>query len=444
MTSTRSAEATPAGPRIGLRAKLVRVYALQVLLISAAAMVGMYITYVIVQDVLTRQALNGEAEHFWRLFEADPRHPLPNVDNMRGFLRTPSGQVLGDGKPPPYLAALQPGFGAATGVDPAPLVHVSERDGHRLYLIFAEAEVSDLVFYFGLAPLSAVLLTIYALLFAAYRLSQRAISPMLALARSLQHFDFATTHELDIPELGEDADNETRTMVQSLEHFVARLDRFVERERNFTRDAGHELRTPVAVLKGSLDLLETNRDRPETEKKTLARMRRVLDDTETLLETLLLLAREQELLPPAEETSVNDVVAEQLETLTTLATERCNELVFDERADCVVMAPDRVVAIVAGNLLRNALTYTQDGTVTATINANSLTVADTGIGMSGQDVEAAFGAFYRSDAARASGRGHGLGLAIVKRLADQFNWRVTVSSEVGQGTTFKVDFDAES
>lgn len=432
----RSVLSSSKTPRLGLRAKLIRVYALQLLLISIAASVGVFITYLIVQDVLTRQALNGEAEHYWSLFDENPDQPLPNTNNLVGFLAKPGDLST----VPAYLHDLEPSFGPVSGLKPESLAHVSEHNGHHLYLVFAEAQVSDLVFYFGLAPLAAVLLTVYFLLFATYRLSQRAISPVLALARSLEKFDFETEHELSIPNLTGDEDAETRTMVRSLEHFVARIERFVERERNFTRDAGHELRTPIAVLKGSLDLLENQPTRSPVEEKTLARMRRVLDETETLLETLLLLAREQDAASVAPRTNVSHVVAEQVEQLSALAAEQGNRLVYDSLEDCWILAQDRVVAIIVGNLLRNALSYTTEGTVTVTVKDLAVRIEDTGIGMSESDIEQAFSAFYRSDLARASGRGHGLGLAIVKRLTDQFGWTVALDSEVGRGSTLTVRF----
>lgn len=425
-----------ATPRVGLRAKLIRVYTLQLLLISAAALVGVFITYLIVQDVLTRQALNGEAEHYWSLFDENPNQPLPNTNNLTGYLARPGDLST----VPDYLRDLEPSFGRPPGLEPAALVHVSEHRGHHLYLVFAEAQVSDLVFYFGLAPLAAVLLTVYLLLFATYRLSQRAISPVLALARSLEKFDFEKEHELNIPDLTGDEDAETRTMVRSLQHFVARIDRFVERERNFTRDAGHELRTPIAVLKGSLDLLENQPEQSPVQEKTLARMRRVLDETETLLETLLLLAREQDVASAAPRVNVSHVVAEQVELLSELAAERGNRLVYESHEDCWILAQDRVVAIIVSNLLRNALSYTSNGSVTVVVDSQALRIEDTGIGMSEADIERAFTAFYRSDPARESGHGHGLGLAIVKRLCDQFGWTVTLESSLGSGSTFTVVF----
>ena len=160
---------------------MVRVYALQVLAISIAALIGVGMTYVIVENVLTREALATEATYYWDYVGKDPNHPLPNVRNMMGYL------AQGDdysGVPEP-LRSLDVGFGSADNIPGSPPVHVSQRGDKTLYLVFAEAQVADLVFYFGLAPLAAVLLTVYILLFLTYRLSHAAISP---------HVEFGASH----------------------------------------------------------------------------------------------------------------------------------------------------------------------------------------------------------------------------------------------------------
>ena len=120
------------------------------LLISVAALVGVFITYLIVENVLTREALVTEAAYYWDYLGNDPDHPLPNVRNMMGY------KAVGEdfSAVPEALRGLEPGFGKAKTMDGEPLVYVSQRGDQTLYLVFAEAQVADLVFYFGLAPLA--------------------------------------------------------------------------------------------------------------------------------------------------------------------------------------------------------------------------------------------------------------------------------------------------
>jgi len=169
---------------------------------------------------------------------------------MRGYLAA-DGDLTAI---PPELREQLPGYRRINFEGHQPILHVSDFDGARLYLVFAAAKVSDLAFYFGVAPLSAVLLLIYCLAWYTYRLSLRAVSPIVQLAERLERSDLSLDRgiRLNLDELRHDADAEVAVMIDSLDRFTTRLNAFVERERDFTRDASHELRTPLAVLNASL------------------------------------------------------------------------------------------------------------------------------------------------------------------------------------------------
>lgn len=424
--------------RTGLRAKLVRVFTIQVGIVSLATLGGIYIANTIIVDMVLREGLEQEADYFWNRLAADPAAALPETANMHSYMAV-DGDASGV---PERLRDIPPDRAVRSIADDTELVHVSEQGGKRLYLVWAKSQIYDIAFFFGIVPLAVVLLVIYGLSFLAYRLSQQAISPVVQLARRLEDFDFEhdTAIQVDLNPLREVADAEVLSMIDAVETFSERLRAFVERERVFTRDAGHELRTPVAVFKGTLDLLEQNPNRPPHEQKALARMRRTVQDMETLLETLLMLARESETALPAEDVVVNDVVAGQMDMLSPVARKAGNTLSLHEHAELKIRAPVKVVEIVIGNLMRNAVNYTRDGKVEVTIGESSVVVADTGVGMSGEDMERAFDPFYRADQSRGLTPGHGLGLSIVKRLVRQFGWRISAHSHPGEGTSVEVSF----
>ncbi len=423
----------------GIRAKLVRVFALQVGIISLGILVGIYITQALVYGVVMREALNAEADHYWERAERKAGHALPDVANLTGYLA-----VDGDFSAVPELYRELPpvGFAQLDVDERQALVHVSERDNQRLFLVFEAEQVSELAFFFGIVPLAVVLVLIYGLTFLTYRLSQRAVSPLIRLANYLEDFDFEGQQRFELALDGFDtrADAEVATMVEAVSRFTERLNAFVERERVFTSDAGHELRTPVAVFKGSLELLEENQERPAYELKALSRMRRTVEDMEQLLQTLLMLAREEEVSSPAIDIDVNQVVSDQLDLVRDVAKKANNQLQLHEHASLGVRAPRQVVEIVLGNLIRNAVNYTQNGEVVVSVERGTVTVKDTGIGMSGAELKNAFEPFYRADESRGVIKGHGLGLSIVKRLVHQFGWSISVYSRPGEGTSIAISF----
>lgn len=435
--------------RTKLMTKLGRVVALQVFLISVAVAAGIYITNTIIEDFLITEALENEAAHFWQLRETNPDHALPNTANLRGYLVDPAADsslaTTADGLPAEALLQ-SPGFIGRVAIgDDSPTVYVSQPDpatGPRLYLVFASEEVSQLALYFGILPLSLALLIVYGFSFLTYRLSHRAISPIVKLADYLEDFRFGGYNQpaVDLSDLRALANVEVDVMIDAIDSFAERLDTFIERERIFTRDASHELRTPIAVFKGSLDLLQRKSDRSEDDSKAFARMRRTVDDMEGLIETLLLLARGEDVERIDEIRCLNDLVPGFVEQVADLADARGLDLSIDDQAQLWVKAPTRVIQIILINLLRNAINYTQQGSVVVRISKNAISVIDTGIGMSPEELQHAFEPFYRGERSRATSMGHGLGLSIVRRLVHQFDWPIRVQSNVGKGTEVTIEF----
>ena len=430
---------TEAPKKSGLGVKLIRVLSLQVGLISLVVIAGIYVTNTIVQDFLVQEALEAEAEYFWSLYQADDLQALPDTANLRGYI-TLENNVQ---DVPVELRSYVDGFlGRVTFAGKQPTLYVSEHNGARLYLVFDSENVSELAFYFGILPLSVALVLIYGLSFLTYRLSHKAISPIVRLADYLEKYRFGQTHDLtqDILDMRGLANAEVDVMIDAMDHFTSRLDAFIDRERIFTRDASHELRTPIAVFKGSLDLLQKDKERSAVDQKALARMRRTILDMEGLIETLLLLARGEELEPPKDKVKINELIPEYIDQVASMAQDRDIKLSMIESAELWLRAPERVIQILVINLLRNGIAYTQEGSVEIELSSSEIIVRDTGVGMTSKEVDQAFDPFFRGEKVRTNTSGHGLGLSIVKRLVHQFGWRIRVQSHVGEGTEVTIAF----
>ncbi len=432
--------------KVSIRAKLVRLFTLQILLISIATVSGIYVTNTLVQDLLMRSALDREAEHFWQQQAADPNHPVPNTDNLIGYLRSQAHSGL-----PPSLLRTSETYGRVDYNGRSPIFHISDRGDERLYLLFDGDAVSDLAFLYGIAPLSLVLLVIYGLSFLAYRWSQQAVSPIVQLARYIDSIDLKSQVQpkFELDKLRDPADAEVSTMIAAVESLGERLDEFVERERLFTRDASHELRTPIAVFKGSLDLLERKHALSAADQAVLTRMRRSANGMETLVETLLMLARENSFNEPAEDCDIAALVQAQLEALQPLADQGNNTLTMNTAAaepgsalasgSAHAVTYPKVIEILTTNLVSNALQFTQGGTVEVNVTSGSLEVRDTGVGMDADTQARMFQPFFRGDPTVSNG-GYGLGLAIVRRLVERCGWSLQVESEPGVGTSIRVVF----
>ena len=164
-------------------------------------------------------------------------------------------------------------------------------------------------------------------------------------------------------------------------------------------------------------------------------MQRAAKDMEELTEVLLLLAREYEGALLKENVVVNNIVRDELSKCEVAYESKNLSLKFVELDSLVTFAAPKVVAIVFGNLLRNACLYTEKGEVIVTIAKNSVAISDSGVGMTAKNMDDAFSSSYNPQHAR----GNGIGLSLVKRITDRFGWHISVDSQPHQGTDILVD-----
>jgi signal transduction histidine kinase len=225
---------------------------------------------------------------------------VPNTRNLRGYF---DDTVPASCAPCARLSRV-----AHDGLDF--VVNVTERGGRRLYLVFDRSNVSRLAAYYGLVPLAAVLLVLYVSTWLGFRRLRRALSPMIALARKVRELDEdpANIERVQSLQVPEDADEEVRELTDALLRYSKRLAHFLERERQFTRDASHELRSPLTVIRIAASILLEDPELGESNRRTAQRIQRACHDMEELTSAFLLLARESR--PACHRGSLhNDLVA---------------------------------------------------------------------------------------------------------------------------------------
>ena len=422
----------------GIRRKIWVVFVLQLAAISFATVVGVYGAATILEDLLIKQAMRDEAGHFFGRLADNAAAELPDTYNMHGYLAA-TGQPRGE--VPAELRALEPGFHHVVrdeGRDE--LVYVSDDAPGRLFLVFRQEQVHKLAFLFGFVPLTVVLLIIYTTTWLTYRASRRALSPIVALANAVRTWDpkRPDLSALDVEQLPGEVDHDVEVLSRALHGFASRIEEFVERERNFTRDASHELRSPLTVIKVAADVLADEENLDDFARRSVARIRTAGRDMEALIEAFLILAREADTGLPEEDFHVNDLAREEIERAKPYVERKPVDLSLEEEGGFDLHASPRVLSVMLGNLIRNACLYTEHGRVLVTVGHDFLRVEDTGIGMSTDDLAHVFQPFFR--AGRSQRGGHGVGLTIVKRLSDRFRWPIEIHSELGVGTTAVIRF----
>jgi signal transduction histidine kinase len=231
---------------------------------------------------------------------------------------------------------------------------------------------------------------------------------------------------------------------------VTRFHELDEMKNQFVSDVSHELRTPLTNLNLYLDLLHKVTD-PEKTKRYLATLRRETQRLTELIEDLLTISRLEagRMEFDIEPVDVNRIVAELAVDRMQMAAQQELTLTYSIQPELPLARADfRLITQVLSNLLTNALNYTPpkesihvetglqewEGESWITI-----CVKDTGLGIAPDEMEYLFTRFFRGSASQATNApGTGLGLAISQEIIDRLDGRITVESQLHQGSTFTV------
>lgn len=312
-----------------------------------------------------------------------------------------------------------------------PVTSGDSRLGTLVVAYFLDPERAELTSTIRLAAIIAagVLLAASAI---AWFVSGRILAPLRQLghtARAISDTDLSAR-------IAVKGDDEIASLAQTFNSMLDRLETSFSLQRRFLDEIGHELHTPITVIRGHLEVAGDDPDEQRESRAVvideLARMQRLVDD-------LLILARSERpdflLLAPVQ---LADLTDEILARSTVLA-ERSWHL--DAVADGVITGDRQRLLQAAMNLVQNAVRYTDPGTTIAigsdiTLDEARIWVRDTGPGIDPADHERIFTRFVRGR--QDSSEGSGLGLAIVRAIAEAHHGRVELESAPGQGATFTI------
>lgn len=277
-------------------------------------------------------------------------------------------------------------------------------------------------------------------------LAGRAIRPVADISAAAQKI---STGDLSQRIQTRDTETELGQLAHTLNNTFARLEKSFAQQAQFTSDAAHELRTPIAVMLAQTQSI-LSKERPSAEyRETLEACQRAAQRMRRLSESLLQLAR----LDAGQETIRREsfdlaaVARNCVELIRPLAAEKHVTLQLDLQATKCTGDPERVAQVVT-NLVTNAIRHNAEGIEVRLATRPGpglavLTVQDSGGGISAADLPHVFERFYRADKARASSEGNaGLGLSICRAIAEAHGGTIEVASEPGRGTAFTVRLPA--
>jgi heavy metal sensor kinase len=278
-----------------------------------------------------------------------------------------------------------------------------------------------------------------------YFLARKSLAPVVAMSSQAGRIGAANLHQRlavqnDRDELGH--------LARSFNSLLDRLSQSFERQQRFMADASHELRTPVAILRGEAEVALSQQSRSlEEYRESLGVLHQEAERLTHIVEDLFTLTRADAGQYPLQPRDfyLDELVGECVHSARTLALAKKISLNFEEASESPIRADESLVRRMILNLLDNAIKYTSDGgRVTVTCRRAGeeyvLSIMDTGGGIPADLQPRIFERFFRADKVRSraenDGGGAGLGLSISRWIAEAHHGRLELTRSDSIGSTF--------
>ena len=324
---------------------------------------------------LIDDTLNAELDDLVARRQRNPHSVPEQTATIRAFVIASPRE---DGSVRAEVAALEPGQHQLVLDDTTYRAAVRPVAGQRFVVLYDVTALQRRERGFLMLLAGSVLLVTLISALSGRRLATRVIAPVTELVRRAAGL---RPDEPLLPLADQFPWLEVHQLAADFDDYLARLHDFIEREQLFTGDVSHELRTPLAVISGASELLLADDSLDERNQARAARIGRAVAEMNEMTGALLALAREQEAThAPSVACDVPSVAAELVERYRDLFRAKPVELALDIQGSPEVFADRAALSMVLGNLLRNALSFTSEGTVRVHVSADAIEVHDTGTG----------------------------------------------------------------
>ncbi|KPA98457.1 MULTISPECIES: sensor histidine kinase [Pseudomonas] len=419
-----------------LAQRIIIAFALMSALVAGTFAMGIVATVHLVEEKLISAGLGGDLQRLLLMDNVSDWSHRPEPDQLFYY----SGGK-GDFELPKDLRHLEPGFHEVFREQLSYHAMVEVVDGRRYVLLQDQSDFEERERVLFAVVLVGFVLALVLAVFLGWILARRVMAPVVRLARQVRHRDQLLGFA---PPLAPDyAADEVGELAVAFDATLGRLRDALTRERLFTSDVSHELRTPLMVLATSCELLLENPALDPRGRNQVERIARASEEMRELVQTFLMLARAQrEDASMSPQVSLSLVAEDLIGLWRTPIEEKGLTLIFEPGSPLSTRYNATFLHAVMGNLLRNALHYTEQGFIRLTLEPEGFVVEDTGVGIPEEKREAMFQPFVRGDEKR--GEGLGLGLSLVQRICENQGWHVSLTTMEPNGCRFQVDLARSS
>ncbi len=266
--------------------------------------------------------------------------------------------------------------------------------------------------------------------------TNKSLQPLTQLSKAVD-----SRHSDDLSEISvDDTPSEVIPLTQAMNRLLHRIESSFRREREFTDNAAHELRTPLAAMKTQTQVLDKKLGHLPDVKDSFENLNATIDRTHHLVEQLLSLARLQNQTFNLVPTDLSKCLYQEAHELTPLLKAKSQSLRLDIADKVMIKGHNDTLSILLSNLIDNAIKYTpEQGSIDITLTAEGLmTISDTGPGIPDKDKARVFERFVRTD--KTGKTGSGLGLSIASWIANIHHVTIKLQDHQPQGLSVAISW----
>jgi heavy metal sensor kinase len=272
-------------------------------------------------------------------------------------------------------------------------------------------------------------------------LTRLALNPVDSMISTIRQISVENLKlRVDVPAVND----EITRLAETFNQMLGRLESSFVFERRFIQDISHELKTPLTILRGELEVALNRMRSPKEYESVLVSNLEEIKKISSMVENLLILAHfdnrdiRLELAP----IDLSELMQELADKVKLMAQEKNIKINWIKKEQALTVGDRNHISRIFLNLLDNAIKYTpQDGEITIWTGKaerfSQVRIGNSGQGIDAKEIPYIFERFYRGDKSR-SGSGFGLGLSISKSIVEAHNGQISVKSVLGQGVEFKV------
>ena len=409
------------------------------LLMAAVLSLQSYRSQALIEHRIWRNILESVALTYAEQRALDPDVPLPRVGILRSWFVHDDAPTPGM---PTYLEPLTPGYYSSEGWEGLADV------GDAFHALITPMGSGKLVTFIDIDELEtqqnqdAMVTGAWGVAFGALIaavigwLHANLVRPVRDLAARMQAIDPGIKGQRLPTSYTQE---EIQIIARASNTHLERVEKFSERERSLLDQASHEFRTPISVIAGAVDILRMQ-ELPASAQPALDRIRGTVESFSEIMVALLYLARETpNSAVPQEITAIHLLLPKLVADHEYLLVDKPVRFRVNDIEPTVIEAPEAMVRIAVGNLIRNAIENTTEGCIEISIQDGVVSICDSGRGF--DPVEAA--RRYRESLRAAMPiRGQGLGMFLISRICDRFGWHFSIETLPLSGTRARLDVRA--